>query len=444
MKPSGLILALLAGSLSLSSSAQEIPLASPPLVIQAMEEEISRSLKKLRLENFGPSYFIAYRLVDQSYAELESYFGAPSSFEQGRTQHLYVEVRYGNYSLDNVDREYQGIEASVALNGDPQALRQALWSLSDSAYKNAVSSYLRKKGNQAIELQQEKLDDFSREQPQQHLSPSELRPHPLSPYRETLGRLSALGKEFPFLIQCVAALRIRQDQRILVTSEGTRLVTPFRQNPFELSLQMHARSSEGFPIRNQRVFYAPRWEDLPPEPRLREVVLGMIQEVRELLRAPQLPPYTGPALLDPESTATLFHEAVGHRLEGERQREEEEGQTFKEKLGEKILPPFLSLSDDPTLDSFQNTSLNGHYAYDSEGVPAQRVLLVEKGILKGFLLSRRPIHGFSRSNGHARAQAGNHPLGRMVVLIVQTENPLPKERLQSLLQEECRKQGRPY
>ena len=166
---------------------------------------------------------------------------------------------------------------------------------------------------------------------------------------------------------------------------------------------------------------------------------------RALQKAPVLDPYTGPALLEPEAAGVLFHEAVGHRLEGERQNDDKDGRTFKGQVDKPILPFFISVIDDPTQRAAGPVSLNGYYRFDDQGVPGQKTVLVEKGVLRTFLMSRAPVQGVpSQSNGHGRSAPGRDPVARMSNLIVESSKALPSEKLKEALIAEARRQERPF
>jgi TldD protein len=152
----------------------------------------------------------------------------------------------------------------------------------------------------------------------------------------------------------------------------------------------------------------------------------------------------GPAILEGNAAAVFMHEVLGHRLEGHRQKDEKEGQTFRAMVGEKIMPDFLNVIFDPGIKRYKGFPLAGHYKYDEQGVPGQKVVAIEQGILKSFLMSRTPIEDFPTSNGHARAQVGMLPISRQSNLIVETSNPLPASDLRKNLIKECIKQNKPY
>jgi predicted Zn-dependent protease len=140
----------------------------------------------------------------------------------------------------------------------------------------------------------------------------------------------------------------------------------------------------------------------------------------------------------------FFHEIFGHRIEGHRQKDESEGQTFARSVGTKILPEFLSIIFDPTRRQFQGQDLNGYYLFDDEGVKARPVVVVENGVLKTFLMSRSPVRGFPRSNGHGRRAPGFEVVSRQSNMFVESAQKVPEKRLREMLVEEIRRQGKPY
>jgi predicted Zn-dependent protease len=167
-------------------------------------------------------------------------------------------------------------------------------------------------------------------------------------------------------------------------------------------------------------------------------------DLQKLKKAPEVQPYSGPALLSGRAAAVFFHEVVGHRLEGQRQRGDDEGQTFTKMIGQPVLPKFLSVEDDPTLASLDGVELSGNYSYDDEGEKSQKVELISNGVLKQFLMSRMPVKGFDHSNGHGRAQDGMMPVGRQGNLIVRSSKSIPDAQLRQALVNEVKKEHKPF
>ena len=206
----------------------------------------------------------------------------------------------------------------------------------------------------------------------------------------------------------------------------------------------YVTADDGMVLSRDDAVYAHTLEGLPSSEVLRGRIEQMITELEALRVAPQGDPYVGPALLDGLAAAVLFHEVLGHRAEGHRQRVEWEGKTFKKMIGEAVMPRGFEVFDDPRLSGINGTPLNGMYLYDDEGVAGERVTLVEDGIFRGFLMSRMPIEGFSRSNGHGRRQLGLQPVSRQSNLVVLPERVTSPEALKRALIAEIRRQGRPY
>jgi predicted Zn-dependent protease len=183
---------------------------------------------------------------------------------------------------------------------------------------------------------------------------------------------------------------------------------------------------------------------LPSDEKVRQTVETMIADLKALRAAPVIDPYTGPAILSGRASGVFFHEIFGHRIEGHRQKSESEGQTFTKKVNQSILPDFISVIDDPTTERLNGTDLNGYYKFDDDGVPAQKVTVVEKGILKNFLMSRSPVTGFEASNGHGRKAPGYRTVGRQGNLIVQASNTVSDAKMRAMLIDEAKKQGKTF
>jgi len=193
-----------------------------------------------------------------------------------------------------------------------------------------------------------------------------------------------------------------------------------------------------------RTFEAETADKLPAQTELAGAMRELGASLEALRKAPVTEPFDGPAILSGRAAAVFFHEVLGHRLEGQRHRGDEEGQTFTKEIGKEVLPAFLSVADDPTRTTFDQTWLSGSYEYDDEGQKARRVDLIDDGVLKTFLMSRLPIASFAESNGHGRAQVGRVPTGRQGNLIVTSTKTEPEDELRRQLIEEAKKQGKPF
>jgi TldD protein len=431
---------LLAGLLMLVSTASFA--AADSDIFEPMESEMARSLTRLRQDGFGPPYFMAYRLLDERRADVSASFGAVVREYRDEARRLFVEVRYGDRSLDNTDLSFRGWQGDGGRT--PEVLRASLWRLTDEAYKNALAGYLEKKARRVTEFVPEKLDDFTVERPTTVVEPQGNPDLELDRARGLAERLSAVFKRFPEIYDCRATVEQTWSRRYLVTSEGTRMAGPDENLPHVVDLTAATRAADGMRLTAHRRWVVAALSELPPESELVRAAEELARGLVEQRKAEVQTPLAGPAILDPEMSGVLFHEALGHKLEGQRQRDPQQSQLFRDLVGKRVIPEFISLIDDPTLETFQGQKLHGSYRFDDEGVPAQRVVLVEKGVLKTFLMSRWPVRGVSASNGHGRSDAKLRPTGRMANLMVKAEGAVSRETLKKRLMEAARKAGKPY
>lgn len=437
-------------ALALHAAAPDPRLA----LLSAMEQEGARAMQRLRIAGYEPPFFLSYQLKDLRHDEVSGRFGAVVDDLTRRDRRLQADVRVGSYELDSSSRDdaalFLGPEGQTwsapreaPLDDDAPALRNALWLLTDEKYKEALSSYFKKKSKGVYRADEaERGPSFTREPPQRHVDAARPFAFDRARWRGEVRRLTSLFRGHPDVFDASVKVTGEKEIRWFTSSEGSALVT--EDTVYGLHVQAVARALDGQLLENSRDFYAREEAGLPGPEKVEREVRALILELEALRKAPVVDPYTGPAILAPEATGVLFHEAVGHRLEGERQDDDKEGQTFKGQVGKAILPPFLSVLDDPTLRAEGEVALNGAYEYDDQGVPGQRTVLVEDGVLRTFLLSRRPVKPFTRSNGHGRSQGALPPVARMANLVIRSKKQVPMTELKRLLVEEAKRQGKPY
>ncbi|MCU1322137.1 MAG: peptidase modulator of gyrase, partial [Acidobacteriaceae bacterium] len=336
----------------------------------------------------------------------------------------------------------------LPLTDDRAALGRSLWFATNRGYGRALDSFLKVKTEQQVRAKEEDASgDFSVETTQPS-GPGSVLPAapPLKVDRAAweirLRELSSLFKQFPEVFFNSVSMTASTETDYFVSSQGTRVATP--NHVARLVVVARTRAADGMDLYRAETFEADEAGHLPDQKVLTEKTLAMAKNLVALRTAPVTEPFNGPAILSGRASAVFFHEVLGHRLEGQRQRGDEEGQTFTKLLNKSIVPSFISVSDDPTVATFEGTSLSGHYSFDDEGQPAHRVDLIKDGILNTFLMSRLPIASFSTSNGHGRAEVGHMPTGRQGNLIVTSTKTVTDAQLKQLLIDEAKKQGKPY
>ncbi len=443
-----LILGLFFSLTKASISAVEAKDRGDSIVIEAMEKELKRSQEKLKLEGYEAPYFISYQIKDNEYYSIKGKYGAIASSNNDRIRRLFVDVRVGNYDFDNSIKGRSGGRvpfhdaSDVPVDNDPDAIRAVLWQVTDLAYKGALTQYFNKKANNVQEIKDKNTTSFTREKSHDYYGPElDLTFNPTQ-WEDKIRDISSVYKNYKELTNAYIVITAQKETVYFINTEGTSYIRD--EVLYSIDAEVTTRAKDGKEISNYRNLYYVLPEEIPSVKELKAIVNEMVEETLEMRGAEVLSPVSVPALLEPEAAGVVFHEAVGHRLEGERQIDDDEGQTFREKVGKKIVPTFLSILDDPSMKSFNGTHLMGYYPFDDQGVPGERVVLIEDGVLKNFLLSRTPVNGFERSNGHGRASYGRAPIARMSNTIIESDKEYSKEKLKELLIEEVKRQNKPF
>lgn len=417
-------------------------------VLRSMKDELERSRKKLKLEGYEDPYFISYQIKDNAYYTIRGKYGAVMASNGNRMRRLFVDVRVGDYGFDNSVRGRSGGRmpfhgaSSIPLDNDPDAIRTVLWQVTDHAYKEALSQYLNKKADDVHGVKREDTESFTRESRHVFYGPELSLSFDPRVWEETVREVSSVYKNYKDLLDAGFDVTAQKETVYFTNTEGTRYIRD--EILYSIDAQVTARADDGKIVENYRNLYYVTPGEIPPVEEIKNIVKEMVEETLVMRNAEVLPPLSVPALLEPEAAGIVFHEAVGHRLEGERQIDDDEGQTFKGKVGKKIIPAFISIIDDPTMKSYNGAPLMGYYPFDDQGIPGERVLLVENGVLRNFLLSRTPVNGFERSNGHGRASYGQAPVARMSNTIIESEKELPLAKLKEMLIEEVKRQNKPF
>ncbi|MGA9061481.1 MAG: metallopeptidase TldD-related protein [Terracidiphilus sp.] len=394
-----------------------------------------------------PPYFLSYTVRDSSFVSIRTQYGALAESSAGRTRLADVQVRVGDPKLDNTHGMHRGSAVNtleLPLGDDREALARSLWLATNTGYGNALDNYLRVKTEAQVRAKEEDTSpDFSRQAPQTHIGA--VAPPVVidrAAWEQRLRELSRIFRCFPDVYQNMVVLTVQNETDYFASSEGSQIVAPHLQA--RLVAVAVTRADDGMDLFREQTFEAETVDGLPNQADLEAAIRGLGKSLEALRKAPVTEPYDGPAILSGRAAAVFFHEVLGHRLEGQRQRGDEEGQTFTKDVGNEVLPDFLSVADDPTVTTFGNTWLSGSYQYDDEGQKAERVDLIQDGVLKNFLMSRLPIANFASSNGHGRAESGHVPTGRQGNLIVTSTKSIPEVKLREQLIEEAKKQDKPY
>ena len=425
------------------------PVRGATPVLDAMKQELQRSVETLSKQP-TPLYYLSYEITGNRRYSVRASFGNVIGSSEGENAVADVDLRVGSPELDNTHSirgdsfaNFPRYAYQQAPLGDPEALRSILWRRTDQQYKAAVEQLAKVRANVRVKVEEEdKAGDFSAEPAQKWLED----PLPLdfdrSPWEEKLRRYTAPFSGSGHIYRANATLSVNLETRWFVNSEGSEIRTS--QSYYRLMIMAYTKAEDGMELPRYESFFSFTAEGLPDDSQVLETVQEMIADLEALREAPLVDPYTGPAILSGRASGVFFHEILGHRVEGHRQKREEEGQTFKKMVNQKVLPETFSVIFDPTVRRRDSMDLVGAYRYDNEGVKSRRVPVIEKGVLKTFLLSRTPIEGFSRSNGHGRKQAGLTAVARQSNLFVEVTRSHSREELKAMLIDSLKREDKPF
>lgn len=418
-------------------------------MLELLSQELMRNFKTLKKQK-PPVYYLSYQLKIIKELNLIAVAGDLSQNTKGSFGWLDVDARVGSAQTDNT-HELKGFWNKYRLEGgvvptDPtaqRALRHLLWSSTQEAVEKAQDDYNNVVSNKQVSSASlDPSDDFV--PPQKQLF---CQTHPEVTYdrQEIASRLkevSSLVKEYDFIDKSAFEFSLSQEDTFFVSSVGSRLRTPRILGRYFFMIQ--AQTPEGMILERSVIYDGVKMEDFPSLETMKQDFARMAQELKALLAAPAMEPYTGPVILKNRASGVFFHEILGHRLEGHRQKSDSFGQTFTNRVGKQVVSPILNVSDNPLLSHFQGVPLRGYYLFDDEGNPAQNVTLIEKGILKNFLMSSSPINNFPKSNGHGRKELGYRAVSRMGNTIITPVKAVSYEELEQQLLAEIKRQNKPY
>jgi len=458
---------------SLGASLPAVAQQPGPAILDAMTTELHRAFTSLGKPDVAPSlasatadakdekgspaataasqqiapYFLSYTVSDASYVSVRAEYGALAESSANRIRVADVQVRVGAPALDNTHGTHRASAVNsmqLPLGDDREALARSLWLATNTGYGNALDSYLRVKTEAEVRAKEEDTSpDFSQEAPQTHIG--EVAPPIVvdrAAWEQRARELSRVFREFPDVYQNMVQLTVQNETDYFASSEGSRIVTPHLLA--RVVIVAATRADDGMDLFRDQTFEAETADALPKQADLEAAARDLGRSLEALSKAPITEPFDGPAILSGRAAAVFFHEVLGHRIEGQRQKNEDEAQTFKKKINQAVLPDFLSVYSDPTLKTFANTDLVGYYPYDDEGVKARRVTIVDKGILRTFLMSRAPIESFDHSNGHGRRQQGYKVVARQSNLVVESSKQVSRAELKKELIEQVKATNKPY
>lgn len=421
-------------------------------LVAALAHEAHRARGELKASGHRRPYFVSYLVRDIEQFWIDARFGSLFADERRRWRRAFADVRVGSYRADHVPDG--GLEdnstkseaysySSLPIGTNLGGVMHGIWQLTEARYREAAEDLLEKRAEELhVRDPNRSLPAFERREPTIYQSIPELPGVDREHWVRYVEAASAIGRREHDLVGCEVELTVRHTTRMFVSTEGSVVVD--RQPLWQLNVMLDLSSDAGITVPWNLSHFVVHPSELPSLVALKKEMRDALRTMRAIAAGQTLRAYSGPVLLNPKPAGLLMHEAIGHRLEGNRLLSSGEGQTFRDALGSELLPVGLSIHDDPTLTELDGQSLVGHYLHDDEGVPAARAELVDRGRIRGFLTSRAAVARGHRSNGHARNESFERPMSRMGVTVVDAHDGVDDASLKRLLIEEVKRRKLPF
>jgi predicted Zn-dependent protease len=423
-------------------------------LFKALSDELQRSMT-LRLEDLDPPYFIQYAVDDSVVERVTASYGALVRTEPSRSRTLQTVVRVGSLELDNSSFTggrggFVGRRApdELPLDDDYLALRQAVWKASDSHYKSAVETLTQKRAYLKDRTIEDRPADFAKAGSITSVEERVNLSFDRKVWEDYVRRISAKFAEHRHIQNSEARLTTGVENRYLLNSEGSRLRSGYSETLLRISAE--AQAGDGERLSDQLVYFATIPAQLPSIEKILADVQTLADRMGRTLRAPVLKDYTGPVLIDDAASPQLFRQLLARAVAGQvdpvgsPRRNTPGTEDLEKRLGKRVLPTSFHVYDDPRGAACQGTPLAGHYLFDDEGVPAQRVEVVTNGKLQGMVMSRTPTKRFSQSTGHGRRGSSELPRSMIGCLYIESSDTKSPDELKKALLKAADDEGLEY
>jgi TldD protein len=443
----GLVFLTASASTEVSAQQKVIPAgaASDP-ILRALEAELTRSKSQLKMDNVDSPFYIEYRVFDVEQFDASAAFGALREQNRTRLRLLRAVVRLGDYKLDSFFNAGQGISDILPLDNDELAIRHQVWLATDQAYKRASEAFSNKKSQLKQLNIEQPVDDFAKAEPALSIGPvAKLEVDPAK-WTKMLESATAVYRNDPQIQSLNASVNFTVLSQYFVNTEGT--VTRHGSAHYQIVLTATEQAPDGMRLERSPQFTANRIEELPTPDEFQKDALNLIKDMKTLREAPVVDEeYRGPVLFSNDAATDMFFDLIVPNVLGRRPAPGRPARTvgaFSSSWRARVLPDFISVVDDPTLDAFGGHGLGGSYKVDDEGVPAAPVTVVDKGTLVNYLIGRAPIRDFPVSNGHGRASGNGSTAPAPGNLFFRPAKTSTRAELKKQLIDECRNRGLKY
>ena len=443
------ILSVFLAVLPIGAGAQQKQLpadaASDP-ILRALQAELARSKAQLKMENVDSPFYIEYRVFDVDQFDANAAFGALREQNRSRLRLIRAVVRLGDYKVDSFINAGQGISDILPLDNDELAIRHVVWLATDQAYKRASEAFSNKKAMLKQLNVDQPVDDFAKAEPAVSIGPVAKLDVDPAKWTKMLETATGVYKSDPQIQGFAASLNFTVLSQYFVNTEGT--ITRNGSAHYQIVMTASEQAHDGMRLERSPQFTSNRIEELPSPEEFQKDAVKLVNDMKTLRDAPIVDEeYRGPVLFSNDAATDMFFDLIVPNVLGRRPAPGRPARTvggFASSWKARVLPDFLSVVDDPTMDVFGGRGLGGSYKVDDEGVRAAPVTVVDKGTLVNYLIGRVPIRDFPASNGHGRASGSGNTSPAPGNLFFRASKTSKREELKKQLLDECRTRGLKY
>ena len=432
--------------ISILLTCQTVASAQESVLLNAMKDELLRSMSQLKLGDDDGPYYLSYLLKDLYSLRIRSDSGAITTDSEDHSRALKIDLRVGNYTLDNSNfvslslssSQLAATNARLAVDDDYDVLRREIWLATDRAYKSAVDTIAKKKASLQNTVQTENPPDFTKGEANSKILSEAPFTVQKSRWVQMVDELSKLFLNQEQIQKSKVDLSVQIINSYYINSEGAKSIEPSAST--QLVIAAYTQADDGMPLGNYLRYTASHPKELPDKTSLNNDINTMINDLLASRAAPVAEDYSGPVLFAGQAAGELFGQGLSRFLLGRKmpladnpQMNNMIGSTlenpFLSKVDRRVASKFLSMTASPALKEYDGRSLLGSYEMDEEGVLSKDVHLIENGILKNLLTARAPIKGFAQSNGHSRSGSPAPSVIRLSSTNRQTAEELKRELL---------------
>ncbi len=416
-------------------------------VLEVLLTELERSKAQLKMDQVGTPYYIEYRVSDVEEFLAEAAFGALRENQKVHVRILRVVVRVGDYKQDSYFGEGMGQTSILPLDNDPIALRHQIWLATDEAYKDAGQALTQKQATlKQFTADDHPVEDFAKVPVVTLVQPLAIMKYDEDGWKKSLEDATNVYRAYPEIQSLSAFARFSLTNEYFVNSEGT--VTRTGKNVYSVQLSASTQAPDGMRLARSPAWTVAKYEELPTREKLVQYSREALDTLKALRTAPIVDEeYRGPVLFEADAADDVLAGLIGNNVLGRKPQLGAPNRTtgaFATSYKSRVLPSFMDVVDDPTMKEFQGKSTIGSYEVDSEGVKAQAVNVIDKGVLTNYLMGRQPIRDFPSSNGHGRAAASTPPGPNLGVLLIKSSEAKPFDELKKSMMERVNASGQPF